>query len=55
MRHVKAVLAVRRLCPAEVVSRGEEAGCEWLERELRAASMMAATPVVSEVGQWWRQ
>ena len=55
MRHVEAVLAVRRLCPAEVVTRGGEAVCEWLERDLPAAPMMAATPRVRRVGQWWWQ
>ena len=55
MRDVQVVVAVERQCPAEVVARSGEAVCEWWERELRAAPMMAATPVVSEVRQWWWQ
>ena len=55
MRHVQAVLAVGRQCPAEVLLRGEEAVSEWLEHELPAAQNMAAKPVVSEVGEWWWQ
>ena len=55
MRHVQAVLKMGRQCPVEVVARGDGAVCEWLERELPAARMMAATSVVREMGQWWWQ
>ena len=55
MRHVEAVLAVRRQCPAEVVACGEKAVCEWFERKLPAAVMRAGTKVVSKVDRWWWQ